>query len=257
MSILVRADGNCGTILIRQTDRRNALSRDMLSNLSQAFEDLYQEASVRAVMVTGHGDHFTAGTDLYELQSSLDDERRESIWFEDAERQRQLLTQMLQYPKPIIAAVNGPALGLGIGLVAACDFVIASANASFGFPESTRGLSPGVSIPMLAHRIGVAATNRLLMRYEPIAAEEAYRAGLVHELVPFDFLWARAVQIANEMEDGSAVSISMSKRILNETVGEGLLTQLASAAAATATARTTDHAAEGIAAFVEKRKPKF
>lgn len=257
MSILVRVDGPCGTILIRNESRRNALSRTMLKDLIQALDDLHQEAGVRAVCLTGHGDVFTSGIDLYELQASRDEHLPERLWFEDAELQRQLLMKLLQFPKPVLAAVNGPALGFGVGLVAACDVIMAAENARFGFPELLRGLTPGVSVPLLAYRLGAAWANQLLMRTQPIDADEAYRIGLVQERVKFDLLWARAVQWAGEIAQTSPVSLMITKRLLNETVGEQLATQLSAAAAMLATARTTEQAIEGVSAFLEKRKPDW
>src|SRR5690606_13336626 len=123
-------------------------------DLRQALEDLHQQRGVRAVVVTGHGPWFSAGTDLKEIAESLDAEDSQQFWFADVNQQRALLTAMLQYPKPLIAAVNGPALGTGLALVAACDMVLAAPQASFGFPEAQRGLSAGVGIPLIAFRLG-------------------------------------------------------------------------------------------------------
>jgi enoyl-CoA hydratase/carnithine racemase len=256
-TVQVRVDGPCGTIVLKSPDRCNALSRAMLDGLQQAFEDLHQQPGVRAVLLTGQGEWFSSGTDLKEIADSLDQEGSQQFWFADVNQQRTVLTRMLQYPKPIIAAVNGPALGTGLALVAACDLVLAAPEARFGFPEAQRGLSPGVGIPLIAFRLGAGQAGHLLLRGHTIDADEAHRIGLVHEIVPFDLLWAQGRQWAQQIAQSSAVALAITKRVLNETVGESLVACLATAAAATATARTTEHADEGVHAFLEKRPPNW
>jgi enoyl-CoA hydratase/carnithine racemase len=256
-AVQVRVDGPCGTILIKSPDRCNALSRAAFDDLQQAFDDLHQQPGVRAVTLTGHGPWFSAGTDLKEIAHSLEQDDPQQYWFADANKQRSLLTAMLHYPKPIIAAVNGPALGTGLALVTACDLVLAAPQASFGFPEAQRGLSAGVGIPLIAFRLGAGQAAHLLLRGHPIDAQEAHRVGLVHQIVPYDLLWAQARQWAEDISRSSSVALSITKRVLNETVGETLAASLATAAAATATARTTEHADEGVHAFLEKRTPQW
>jgi methylglutaconyl-CoA hydratase len=253
----VRVDGPCGTIVIKSPDRCNALTRNVVDLLRQAFDDLHQQSSVKAVVLTGHGNYFSAGTDLREIHASLQAESPEQFWFADASQQRAILTTMLQFPKPIIAAVNGPALGTGLALVVACDMVLAAPQATFGFPEARRGLCAGVAVPLLTFRLGAGQAGHLLLRGHSIDAHEAYRIGLVHELVDYDLLWARARQWVNEIAQSSPVALALTKRILNETVGEPMMTYLATAAAATATARTTDDAEKGVRAFVEKQQPQW
>ena len=257
MDIHVRTDGNCGTIVIKNPLLRNAMCRQTLSELRQAFEDLYQQKSVRAVVLTGDSTCFSAGTDLKELHSDLEDDEADHIWHADAQQHRELFVQMLQFPKPIIAAINGPAMGIALGVVAACDLAVASPNATFEFPEPRRGLVAGVAIPVIAYRLGASHAGNLLFRAVPIDAKQALQCGLVQEIVPFVQLWARARQWVSEIALASPIAVSMTKRILNEMVGEVLLAQLSSAAAACATARTTEHAAEGITAFLEKRPPDW
>ena len=181
----------------------------------------------------------------------------QSHWFADANLQRTLVTRMLQFPKPIIAAVNGTALGTGLALVAACDIVLAAPQATFGFPEGQRGLTAGVAVPLIAFRLGAGQAGSLLVGGYTIDAARALAVGLVHEIVEYDLLWARGRELTEQMARSSPVALAMTKRLLNETVGEPMLSYLATAAAATATARTTEHAKEGIEAFCEKRPPKW
>ena len=157
----------------------------------------------------------------------------------------------------MIAAVNGPALGTGLALVAACDLTIACPEATFGCPESRLGLTAGIAVPLLNFRIGAGGAARLLMCGQPVAGTEAHRLGLAQELVPHDLLWAKARELAGAMAQLAPESVALTKRVLNETVGEPVLTALSAAAAATATGRTTDASAEGIAAFLQKRAPQW
>ena len=255
--VKVRVDGASGTMLLDQSERKNVISRRMIAQLSQALSDLHQEKRVRAVILTGSGDTFSAGSDLFEVKEDLDDPQAQERWFADSLAQKDLIESMLRFPKPIIAAINGPALGLGAALVLASDLVVATGSGEFGFPETQRGLVPGVGAPLLAFRIGAAAAADLLMRAENVSAEECRRLGIYRWIVDHDLVWAKADALARELEKTSAAAVAMTKRLLNETVGEQLFTQLAAGAAATASARTTEGAVEGIKAFFEKRDPDW
>ena len=164
---------------------------------------------------------------------------------------------MLRFPKPLVAAVNGPAVAGGAGLVLACDITLASETATFGFPEARRGIVAGLVAPLLVFRIGAGYSARLLLTGELIDAQESFRIGVYHELAAADHLWPRATQIAAECAHCAPQSLQLTKRLLNETIGEQLGTLLAAGAAASATSRTTEAATEGLAAFLEKRPPKW
>ena len=128
----------------------------------------------------------------------------------------------------------------------------------YEFPRQNRPAGFGSRHRLAAHQQSVqGGLLRLLMRGQPVAAPEAQRLGLVQELVPHDLLWARAHELAAEIAQLAPESVALTKRVLNETVGEHVLTELSAAAAATATARTTDASVEGVAAFLQKRTPKW
>ena len=229
----------------------------MLAELTQAFDDLRCERRVRAVVLSGAGKAFCAGMDLNEMQATAQDPNAESLWYEDAEAYHQLILAMLQLPKPIIATIGGPALAGGAGSALACDVVLASPEASFGLPEPKRGIVAGVVAPLLAFRVGGGRAGYLLTTAQIVSAEEAFRMGLYHELHEGEKLWPRAHQLAGEIAGGAPEAMLLTKRMLNETIGEQLGALLAAGAAVSATARTTAAAAEGLAAFFEKREPKF
>lgn len=255
IKVTIRA--SAGTIVLNRPQKRNALSRALMAELSQAFSDLHQERRVRAVILCGAGSAFCAGMDLDEMRETAKLEHSHDQWLEDALSYQNLLTQMLQFPKPLIAAVNGPAVAGGAGLVLACDVVVAAEAARIAFPEPRRGIVAGLVTPLLAFRIGAGHAARLLLTATTIDAAEARRIGLFHELHPADGLWPRAQEIAKECARCAPEALQLTKRMLNETVGEHLTTLLSAGAAVSATARTTEAAAEGLAAFIEKREPQW
>lgn len=257
MTVLIKKNVPSGTIVLHRPDKRNALTRQMLADLAEAFNDLHQEKRVRAVILTGSGSAFCAGMDLAEMRETSAQPNALEQWHHDAVLYRDLVEQMLRFPKPIIAAVNGPAVAGGAGLLLACDIVLATPEARFGLPEPRRGIVAGVVSPLLNFRVGGSYAANLLLTARTIEASEAHRMGLFHELLANDLIWARAHELATEIEKSAPQAIQLTKKMLNETIGEHLFTQLAAGAAASASARTTEAAVEGLAAFLEKRDPKW
>jgi methylglutaconyl-CoA hydratase len=245
------------TIILNRPEKRNALTRAMLDRLAETLSDLHLERRVRAIVLTGAGTAFSAGMDLAEMQETAKQERPHDQWQTDAEQYRDLLEAMLRFPKPLIAAVNGPCLAGGAGLMLACDIVVAAETATFGLPEPLRGITAGVVSPLLHFRVGGGHAGRLLLTAQSINAAEAHRIGLFHEVVHPDHLWPRATELAGQCAACAPEALQLTKRMLNETIGEQLFTLLSAGAAASAAARTTEAAAEGLAAFLEKRKPQW
>jgi enoyl-CoA hydratase/carnithine racemase len=229
----------------------------MLGDVKQVLDDLYREWRVRAIIVTGAGSAFCAGMDVHEMQRSAEGPDPHLRWGADADAYRELLRTMLEITKPIIAAVNGPAVGGGAGLVLASDIVVAATTARFGLPEPRRGLVAGAVAPLLSFRVGSGHAARLLLTSSLIGADEAARIGVFHETIDEPRVWARAMEIARQCAAGSPEAIQLTKRLITETLGEHLGPQLTSGAIASATSHTTESAREGIAAFIEKREPKW
>src|SRR5437868_12347258 len=173
--VKVHVHEHTGTIILNRPDRRNALTRQLIADLMQALDDLRRERGVRAVVLSGSGPAFCAGMDLNEMQATASAENAQQLWHDDAVAYRDLLEEMLRLPKPIIAAVGGPAVAGGAGLVLACDIVLASPEAKFGLPEPKRGIVAGLVAPLLAFRLGAGHASYLLMSAQLIAAEEALR----------------------------------------------------------------------------------
>ncbi len=249
--------GHTATITLNRPQKRNALSRELLAELHQALDDLHRERAVRGVIVTGAGAAFCAGMDLGEMLATTEQDNPQAQWHADSLLYYELIEKMLRFPKPLVAAVNGPAVAGGAGLVMACDLVVAVESASFGFPEPRRGIVAGMVAPLLAFRIGGARAALLLLTARVIEAQQAHHFGLYQEIVPDAVIWARSHELVGEVAESAPEAMQMTKRLLNETVGEQLLSQLAAGAAMSAASRTTEAAAEGLAAFKEKREPKW
>lgn len=251
----VRKNIPSGTIVINNPKLANAIPAFGYLQLRQALDDLHQEKSVRAIILTGSGNVFSSGTDLKQLNTELQREAQAS--HQDIELLNELLLAMLRFPKPIIAALNGPAIGSAAALALGCDFVIAAKQATLQLSEVKLGLAAGSAATMLNFRVGAAIAARYSITGQPISAEIGSQIGLIHDVVEEDFVWARAHQLAVEIESASSQSIQMTKRLLNESVADQLETQLQVSGAMTAAARTTSHANLGINAFLEKKTPEW
>ncbi|MGD9646997.1 MAG: enoyl-CoA hydratase/isomerase family protein [Pirellulales bacterium] len=255
--VRVHVHGAAGTIILNRPDKRNALSRALLADVAQALDDLHQERRVRGVILTGAGPAFCAGMDLDEMLATSQQPDAQARWSDDVLAYRDLVEKMLQFPKPIVAAVNGPAVAGGLGLVAASDLVLAADDAQFGLPEPRRGITAAIVAPLVVFRIGAGQAGYLLMTGAIVDVERAARMGLVHERIAAARLWPRAVELVEECARCAPSSLQLTKRMLNETIGEQLGTMLSTGAAVSATARTTEAAAEGLQAFKEKRPPAW
>jgi len=251
----VRKNIPSGTIVINNPKLANAIPAFGYLQLRQALDDLHQEKSVRAIILTGSGNVFSSGTDLKQLNTELQREAQAS--HQDIQLLNELLLAMLRFPKPIIAALNGPAIGSAAALALGCDFVIAAKQATLQLPEVKLGLAAGSAATMLNFRVGAAIAARYSITGQPISAEIGSQMGLIHDVVEEDQVWARAHQLAVEIESTSSQSIQMTKRLLNESVADQLETQLQVSGAMTAAARTTSHANLGINAFLEKETPEW
>ncbi|TWT42703.1 enoyl-CoA hydratase/isomerase family protein [Botrimarina hoheduenensis] len=256
-AIQVRVDPPIATITLNRPDAGNALTRAMVSELQVALGDVHAEKRIRAVVLAARGDSFCVGRDVAEIAPSEDTLADMVRWGDEAREYQELLVAMLQLPKPLIAAVQGPALAAGAGLVLACDAAIGSDAALFGFPEPRQGIVAGVAAPLLAFCVGGAVASRLLVLADTIDAAEAHRLGLYHKVTPTDLTWAQACDWARTAAESAPQAVGLTKRLLYDTVAEQLMSQLSSGAAASATAMTTDSAREGLAAHLENRQPEW
>ncbi len=253
-NLLFDRDDAVVTITFNRPKVLNALNGALLEELSRALDDIEADPAVRAVVLTGAGDKsFVAGADINELARQTPVAGREH-----ARRGQALFDRIERLGRPVIAAVNGFALGGGCELAMACTIRIAADTARFGQPEINLGLIPGYAgSQRLPRLVGRGRALELLLLGEPIPAAEAHRIGLVNRVVPAAELMTEARKVAAAMAAKPAVAV----RYILDAVARGLEMPLADAQAYEATlfglVSTTDDMHEGTTAFLEKRKPAF
>ncbi len=225
----------------------NSLSFPLLQELSQALDNAIANEAIRAIVITGHGSFFAAGADIpsfLQLGGSLN----EFLLYGAA-----LFDRIERCAKPVVAAVNGAALGGGNELAMACDIRIACPDARFGQPEVNLGIIPGwggtVRLPKL---VGRSEATRLLLTGEPVEVEEARRMGLIHHVVPSHLLVEYAINQADRLASLPPLALRAIKELLADP-------ELGQAGESERMARlmTSEDALEGITAFLQKRRPQF
>lgn len=251
-TILVTDQDRIRTITLNRPERRNAMSPGMQLELLFAMQEAAGE-ECRVLVFRGAGHAFCSGLDLSVLQELADqsaDEHRT-----DAERVGKLLRTLYELPMPTIAAVHGPAIAGGTGLATLCDFTLAVPAAKFGYTEARIGFVPALVACYLRLQIGDKLSRNLLLTGRLFDAEEAYRLGLVSEIVPPDQLSSRVAALARTLIANSPTSLAATKRLLAAQNKEWLDAALAEAMEANTQSRTTPEFREGISAFLEKRQP--
>lgn len=251
-TILVADDAEVRTVTLNLPERRNAMTPQMQLELIASMEEA-AVSSCRVVILRGAGDAFCSGLDLSALQrmgdKSAEDHRT------DAERVAKLFRTIYELPKPTIAAVHGPAIAGGTGLATICDFTLAVPAAKFGYTEARIGFVPAIVSAYLALQIGDKRARDLLLTARLFDAAEAHRLGLVNEVVAPDALDERVRALAQALIANSPESQAAIKRLLAAQNKAWLDASIAHAMEANAEARETADFREGIAAFLEKRKP--
>ena len=253
-NLVVERDGAVLIVTINRPDKLNALNRATLSELDRAMADAGADDSVRVAIVTGAGEKaFVAGADIKELSSLSPVEAREH-----ARTGQAVCDRIESLGKPVIAAVNGFALGGGCELAMACTIRLAADNAKFGQPEINLGLIPGFAGSQRLPRIvGKGRALELLLTGNQIGADEAWRIGLVNRVVPAAQLLSEARTLAQTLASKAPVAV----RYILDAVHGGLGMSFADAEAHEAAffglVYSTDDMREGTRAFLEKRKPEF
>ncbi|HEY6903975.1 MAG TPA: enoyl-CoA hydratase-related protein [Candidatus Acidoferrales bacterium] len=242
------------TITLNVPEKRNAISSQMVAELLGAFQQA-EEGPARVVILTGSGKAFCAGMDLGELQELGRETQEKNI--EDARRLSKMLYRLYSFPKPVIAAVNGPAIAGGCMLATLADFTVAVPEAKFGYPEVKLGFMPALVVVFLRRQIADRAARALLLTGRIIGATEAYRIGLVAEIAASEKLMDRAHEIAAELITASPTSIARTKTFMLGFDDAVLRAELEQAVNANADIRSTPDFKEGIASFLEKRSPKW
>jgi len=251
-TILVTDDADIRTITLNRPERRNAMNPEMQLELIAAMEDA-AVSSCRVVVFRGAGDAFCAGLDLSALQTMND--KTAADHRTDAQRIATLFRTLFELPRPTIAAVHGAAIAGGTGVATICDFTLVVPSAKFGYTEARIGFVPAIVSAFLALQIGDKRSRDLLLTGRLFDAGEAYRLGLVNEVVDADALDQRVLELAQTLAANSPESLAATKRLLAAQNKAWLDAAITQALEANAKARETADFKEGIAAFLEKRKP--
>jgi methylglutaconyl-CoA hydratase len=244
-------------LVLNRPQKRNALSRDFIHQLYAAVVHAASHAEVRLLILAAEGPVFCAGMDLGEMEERAKSPEARQEWQEDTRVYRDLLVTLVELPIPTLAVVQGPALAGGLGLVLACDLVLAAENAFIGLPEPQRGISAAVVTPLLIHRLGPGPATYLLLSGEHASAAEAHRFGLYHHVTPLAELPQREQELTAAVLTGSPAALATTKRHILQTAGRSLIADIDAGMQISAEARETPDAREGLAAFLEKRKPSW
>jgi len=252
-TLIVEREGDVGLVKINRPDRLNALNFRILEELTSALKDVSQEDAIKVVIITGEGKAFVAGADIAEMRDM------DSLEARTFSRQGQrVLDRIESMEKPVIAAINGFALGGGCELAMACDIRLASDQATLGQPEVNLGVIPGFAgTQRLARLIGEARAKELIFTGEIIDAQTACSYGLVNKVVPADGLLDEAMTLARKIATKGPLAVSFAKAVIHRglQVDQGSGTALETDAFALCFA--SGQAREGMTAFLEKRKPEW
>jgi methylglutaconyl-CoA hydratase len=248
-------DGAVETITFAQPDRRNALDYPTVAELLGALREADADPEVRAVVLTGEGSAFSAGGNIRQFREELAADAHQH--WATGDGWAELFTMLPRLSVPVIAAVNGHALAGGCGLVALCDLAIAAETATFGMTEVRIGLFPIVVLPALRRVIGERATRELALTGRTIDAAEAARIGLVNRVVPAEALAKESADLAAGLAANPRAVVALGKRLLAETGELPYERAVDYARAMRGVFLATDELAEGVEAFLEKRRPRW
>jgi methylglutaconyl-CoA hydratase len=251
-TLLITNDGPVRTITLNRPERRNAMTPEMQDELIAAMDDAATSAC-RVVVFQGAGETFCSGLDLSVLQSLRQKTTAEHR--ADAERLARLFLTLYEMPKPTIAAVHGAAIAGGAGLATICDFTLAVPQAKFGYTEVRIGFVPAVVSTFLTLQIGEKHTRDLLLTGRIFDAAEGYRLGLVNDVVASDEMPARVKTLADMLLENSPESLVATKSLMIAQQKPWLEAAMNNAMEASVQSRRTADFEEGVAAFLEKRRP--
>ncbi len=248
-------NGRIATITMNRPEVHNALNSQLLYDLKAAFAELAQDEQLSGVILTGAGKSFSAGADLPMMQAAVQATEERNKW--EAGQLAMVFDAIDLFPAPVVARVNGAAMGGGLGLLAVCDIVVAAESARLAFSEVKLGIAPAVISPYVLRKIGSSWARRLFVtgeRFTPILAREI---GLVHAVAPLEELDAAVAGIVRELLSGGPNALRACKMLARD-VGD--LDQEAARAITTETIarlRVSAEGQEGLKAFLEKRKPAW
>ncbi len=270
-TIKLEPEGGLSTLTLNRPDKRNAISSQMADELLAALDEV-ERSHVRVLILTGAGNAFCAGMDLEALKALAEESAHTLLeskgpqdalahsseaHIADSRRTANMFRRIYTFPKPVIAAVNGPAIAGGCGIATLCDYTLAVPDAKFGYTEVRIGFIPALVSVFLIRQIGEKRARDLLLSGRLVDAEEARQIGLVTEVVPPERLMERARELASTLLEVSPTSLTFTKRLLRESSERELDRELEMAIHENARIRSTADFREGLMAFLEKRKPQW
>jgi 2-(1,2-epoxy-1,2-dihydrophenyl)acetyl-CoA isomerase len=255
-TVLYSVADSVATITLSRPSVMNALDARMIVQLREAAERAEEDGAARAVVIRGTGPAFLAGGDVAQFHANL--ERMPGLVREGAPELHRAILALRRAPKPVLAAVHGAVAGAGVSVMAAADLAIAAEGTKFTLAYSRLGTSPdGGATHFLPRLVGTRKALELLLLSDTFDAAEALRLGLVNRVVAADKLAAEAEALARRLAQGATGAFAEIKRLVNQTYDQTLAAQLDAEVEAFARCAGTRDFAEGVTAFVEKRKPNF
>jgi methylglutaconyl-CoA hydratase len=248
--ILYSVDGAVARITLNRPEKRNALNDPIIAGIKQGLRKASEAEHVRVVVISGAGKDFCSGADLSALQKIAGASVAENS--EDARSLLELFSLMRQLPIPVIAAVTGRALAGGCGLASACDLVLASASARFGYPEVKIGFVPAMVMAILRRNVSEKRAFELITRGEEMSAEQAKEIGLVNQVFSDETFPTDVDAYVNRFEELSKQAIALTKGLLYQLDGLAFVEALETGADVNVIARMTEDCQKGIARFLKK-----
>ena len=252
----VAVNDRIARITLTRPEVRNAFNDEVIQQLKAAFESVGENSDVRAVVLAAEGPAFCAGADLNWMRRMADYTRDENL--ADAGQLAAMLKAIYECPKPTIAAVQGDVFAGGMGLVAACDMAVSVRTATYCLSEVKLGLIPATISPYVIRAMGARAAHRYFLTAERFSAQEAHRIGFVHELVDADALEAKVNELAQVLVSASPAAVRACKKLVQDVAQREIDAALiASTVEGIADIRASDEGREGVASFLQKRKPSW
>jgi methylglutaconyl-CoA hydratase len=253
-SLLTRTDEDqIATVVLSRPDSHNALNAALIEELTRCFEEISDDDGVRVVVLAGEGRSFCAGADIGYMRETATFSYEENL--EDARRLAMMYWTIDECPKPLVAKVQGAAMGGGAGLVAVADVVVTDAEARFAFSEVRLGIAPASISPFVVRKIGPSHARSLFVTGERFDAERAHEIGLVHRVVSREGLDAAVEQKVAELLQGGPVAQATIKALLRRLETTEPMEAPGLTARVISELRTGEEGQEGLAAFLEKREP--
>ncbi len=252
--ILAESANNVRTLTLNRPDKRNALSPELIEELTVALHEA-ESCECGVVILTGAGPAFCSGLDMDHLETMTASTPEESR--RDSENMARVLRTLYEFPKPVIAAVNGPAIAGGMGLATIADFTLATPESKFGYTEVRVGFVPAIVASFLLRQIGEKHTRDLLLTGRLIKAQEALQLGLVTQIVTADELMKTARALAQSLLLNSPQAMQSVKKLLAKHAARRLDEELADAIDANAQQRSTEDFKEGVQAFLNRRRAEW